>query len=84
MAKETKRTLSTHRRRRDVAKASITRLSTRLKDLEADVSQPATIDHTQRMQQKLDTLDVDFRAHHHNVVDLTDSERIHWPENKTY
>ena len=84
MAEETERALSTHRRRRGVAKASITRLSTRLKDLEADVSQPATIDHTQRMQQKLDTLDVDFRAHHHNVVDLTDSERIHWPENKTY
>ena len=74
MAEETERALSTHRRRRGVAKASITRLSTRLKDLEADVSQPATIDHAQRMQQKLDTLDADFRAHHHNIVDLTDSE----------
>ena len=71
MAEETERALS---RRRGVAKASITRLSTRLKDLEADVSQPATIDHAQRMQQKLDTLDADFRAHHHNIVDLTDSE----------
>ena len=73
MAEETERALSTHRRRRGVAKASITRLSTRLKDLEADISQPATIDHAQRMQQKLETLDAEFRAHHHNVVDLTDS-----------
>ena len=74
MAEETERALSTHRRRRGIAKASITRLSTRLKDLEADISQPATIDHAQRMQQKLETQDAEFRAHHHNVVDLTDSE----------
>ena len=74
MSEETERALSTHRRRRGVAKASITRLTTRLKDLEADVSQPATIDHAQRMQQKLDALDAEFHGHHHNVVDLTDSE----------
>jgi hypothetical protein len=72
MSEETERALSTHRRRRGVAKASITRLTTRLKDLEADVSQPATIDHAQRMQQKLDA--GEFQCHHHNVVDLTDSE----------
>ena len=74
MSKETEGVLSTHRRRRGVAKASITRLTTRLKDLEADVSQPATIDHAQTMQQKLDALDAEFQGHHHNVVDLTDSE----------
>ena len=74
MTEKTERTLSTHRRRRGVAKVSITRLSTRLKDLEADTRQPAAIDHAQRMQQKLDTLDAEFRSHHHNVVDLTDNE----------
>ena len=74
MSEETERALSAHRRRRGIAKASITRLMTRLKDLEASVSQPATIDHAQRMQQKLDTLDAEFRDHHHNIIDLTDSE----------
>ena len=74
MFEETERALSAHRRRRGVAKASITRLTTRLKDLKASVSQPATIDHAQRMQQNLDALDTEFRVHHHNVIDLTDSE----------
>ena len=74
MAEETERALSTHRRRRGVAKASITRLSTRLKDLEADISQPAASDHAQRMQQKLGTLDMEFRGHHQDIVDLTVSE----------
>lgn len=66
--------LSTHRRRRGVAKASITRLTTRLRDLKANISQPAIFDHAQRMRKKLDALDVEFRSHHHNVVDLTDGE----------
>ena len=61
-------------RRRSVAKASTTRLTTRLKDLEADVGQPSTIDHAQRMQQKHDILDAGFHSHHHNVVDLTDGD----------
>ena len=74
MSEETERALSTHKRRRGVAKASITRLTTCLKDLEADVSQPGIIDHAQRMQQKLDALDAKFRSRHHDIVDLVDSE----------
>ena len=71
---ETDRALSTHRKRRGVAKASITRLANRLKDLESDISQPAVVDHAQRMQRKLDSLDVDFRSHHRDIIDLTDDE----------
>ena len=74
MSKETEHALSTHKRRRGVAKASITRLTTRIKDLESAVSQPGIIDHAKRMQQKLDTLDSEFRSHHHDIVDLVDSE----------
>ena len=74
MSEETQRALSTLRRRRGVTKASITRLSTRLKDLEADISRPGTIDHAQKMQQKLDALDAEFRSHHQGIVDLIDSE----------
>ena len=49
-------------------------LATRLKDLEADISQPAASDYAQRMQQKLGTLDMEFRGHHQDIVDLTVSE----------
>ena len=73
MSEETERALSSHRKRRGVAKASITHLTTRLKDLEGDPGQSGAIDHARRMQQKLDTLDAEFRSHHHNVVDLTDN-----------
>ena len=73
-SQETERALSTHKRRRGVVKALITHLTTHLKDLEDDVSQPGIIDHAQRMQQKLDALDTEFRSHHHNIVDLVDSE----------
>ena len=71
---EAELTLSTHRRWRGVAKASITRLTTRLKGLESDISQPATVDHARRMQLKLDSLNADFRRHHRDIVDLIDDE----------
>ena len=71
---ETERSLSTHRRRRGVAKASITRLTTRLKDLESDTGQPAIVDRARRIQLKLDALDVEFRSHHHSIIDLINDE----------
>ena len=78
MTEETERalstSLSTHKRSKGVTKASITHLTTRLRDLEADPSQPSTVDHAQRMRQKLDDLDAEFRGHHRNVINLTDSE----------
>ena len=70
---ETECSLSIHRRRRGVAKASITRLTTRLKDLESD-TQPAIVDHARRIQLKLDALDVEFRSHHHSIIDLINDE----------
>lgn len=61
-------------KRRGIAWASITGLLIRLKDLEANVKQPWTIDHARRMQQRLETLDAVFQSHHHGIVDLTDDE----------
>ena len=49
-------------------------MTTRLKDFETEVSQQGIIDHAQRMQQKLDALDEEFRSHHHDIVDLVDSD----------
>ena len=74
MSEETERALSTLKRRRGVTKASITRLTTLQKDLETDVSQLEIIDHAQRIQQKLNALNTEFRSHHHNIVGFVDSE----------
>ena len=83
MSEETQRALSTLKRRRGVSKASVTRLSTRLKDLETDISRPGTIDHARRMQQKLDTLDGEFQSHHQGIVDLIDNEEALTGEQST-
>ena len=68
---------------RGVIRASITRLSTRLKDLEAKVDQPTTLDLTQRMTQKLDTLDSEFKVHHFALVDVIDGDEFLLKEQET-
>ena len=66
--------ISTLRRRRGVVRASITRLTNRLKDLEKDADRPTTLDLARGMTRKLDALDSDFRTHHHALIDLIDDE----------
>ena len=56
-------------RRRGVVRASVTRLATRLRELESKVDAPTTPSLAQRMSTKLDTLDSDFKAHHLAVID---------------
>lgn len=68
--------LSTYRRRRGVARASITRLGTRLKDLEDNAIQPTTLNVAQRMAQKLETLDSDFKSRHYSVIDLIEEDGL--------
>ena len=68
------RTLTTQRKRRGVVKASITRLSSRLKELESKAEEPATHDHAQRLATRLDTLDAEFKTHHFALIDLIDDE----------
>ena len=51
---------------------SITRLITKLKDLECKMDQSSTFDLTKGMAQKLELLDVEFYKHH--LVDLIDEE----------
>ena len=53
------------KKRRGVVHASITRLTNRLKDLEAEVGVDKTLELAQRMSQKLSDLDSEFRTHHH-------------------
>ena len=51
---------------------SITRLFTRLKDLESKADQPATLDLAQQMSQKLESLDSNFMLHHYALINLFD------------
>ena len=75
--------VSTLRKRRGVARASITRLTNRLKELESDAGRPATLDHAQGMTRKLDSLDSEFRTHHHALIDLIDDEETLQKEQST-
>ena len=61
-------------KKRGVARASITRLANRLKDLEGGPGDAKMLQHAQRMSQKLSELDSEFRAHHHSLIDLIDED----------
>ena len=61
--------LATLRRRRGVVRASITRLATRLGELEPRAREPTTSSLAHRMSTKLETYDSDFKTHHLAVID---------------
>ena len=56
--------------------ASITRLSTHLKELETKVNQPTTLDRAQRMTHKLDSLDSEFKVHHHALINVIEGNEL--------
>ena len=60
------------RKRRGVVRASITRLGTRLGELEEASDQPRTAEHARQLFTKLQALDGDFRKLHFELIDLTD------------
>lgn len=57
-----------------MAKASITRLASRLKEHEGRTSDPSTLTLGQQMLKKLEDLDGDFRTHHLSLIDLVEDE----------
>lgn len=67
-------TLSTHKKRRGVARASLTRLGTRLGELEGRTDAPTALDNARRMLQRLESLDAEFKTHHLALVDLIEDE----------
>ena len=71
------------KKRRGVARASITRLATRLKDLENDASGPTTLDLAWGITRKLDALHLEFQTHHHAIVDFIDDEEALQKERST-
>ena len=68
------RALANHKKRRGVVRASLTRLGTKLGELEGSTDQPDTLDHAKRLITKLECLDAEYKTHHYSIVDLTDDE----------
>ena len=62
------------RKRRGVVRASITKLSGRVKDLEAKTDQESTLDLAQQTQQRLERLDAEFKEHHYGLIDAINGE----------
>ena len=75
--------LSKLRRRRGVAKASITRIESRLTDLEGDPDRPNVRDSARQMLAKLKEHDADFKTIHLTLIDLTDDDEILITEQST-
>ncbi len=71
MSAENEQALSTNRKRRGVVRASLTRLDSRVTELEGkgEISAGDRLA-TQRLLQKLETLDADFKSYHFAIVDL--------------
>ena len=80
---EAGRLLANAKKRRGVARASLTRLGNRLKDLEGEHPEPKTLELAQRMSQKLSDLDSEFRTHHYALVDFIDDEEALAKEQET-
>ena len=74
MSAATQRALSSSRKKRGVVRASLTKLRTRLDELEATINLPDTIDHVKRLCLRLQTLAEDFKLHHYAIVELVDDE----------
>ena len=68
------RSLSTNRKKRGVVRASITKLRTRLAEVEASASLPDTVDHAKHLSARLQSLAEDFKLHHYAIVELVDAE----------
>ena len=63
--------VSTYRRRRGTVHASITRLSTKVKELERKPG-PISLSTADNLSHKLESLDSEFRKYHYDFIDLVD------------
>ena len=73
------RALTSSKRKRGVVRASVTKLRTRLGELEKKVDDPFTLDFAQRLASKLDSLDAEFKVHHYSVIEhiVVERELLH-------
>ena len=68
------RALAGVRKKRGVPKGSITRPSNRITDLEANPDAPGTNERARQWLTKLDTLDLEFKTLHFEVIDIVDDQ----------
>ena len=66
--------LAFHKKRRGVIKASLTKLKTKLTDLEGDTTIPTLMESARNLADKLDTLRQDFKTHQLAIMDQTNKE----------
>ena len=71
---DTGKLISRLRKRRGVTRGSITRLLSRVDELEATRDLPTTPDHAQHLISKVESTDNDFRTHHFGIIDLIDAD----------
>ena len=76
-------TIANVKKRRGVARASLTRLANRVKELERNPRDPKTSDLAERTAKKLSELDTDFHAQHHALVDLIEGDEALEREQET-
>ena len=63
-----------HKKRRRVTKASLTKLSTRITELEADTANPDALRAAQGLASTLKVLDTEVKSHQLAIIDLTDGD----------
>ena len=63
-----------HKKRRRVTKASLTKLSTRITELEADTANPDALCVAQGLASKLKALDTEFKSHQVAIINLNDGD----------
>ena len=66
--------LAAQHKRRGVVRASVTRLRTRLNELERSTDESNRLDSAKQMLSKLESLDNDFKKQHFATVDLVEGE----------
>ena len=64
------------RRRRGVARASITRLEKKITEAEAMKDESGIADRARTLKEKVDIADTEFKKHHVSIVELLDEESI--------
>jgi len=68
--------LPTLRRRRGTVKASITKLTIKVAELEARDSDPSVIGHAQQLLKRLEMLDANFKTHQLAIIDIQEGEQL--------
>lgn len=61
-------------RRRGVVRASITKLDSRLAELEGSLNREEAVRHAKRLSTRLNSLDGEFKTHHYEVIAAIDED----------